>query len=178
MRIHAFQAGTETISGVVCFKSMFNSLGSKIFLCSLACMLLGTASGLLTVTGVTSWYATIQKPSWNPPNWIFGPVWTLLYLLMGASFAMAWHKGGQEGRRMMQLFGVQFFLNLLWSPIFFYFHQVGWALVVIAALWILLFLTILAAGRVRPLAAWFLVPYISWVSFAMLLNATIWWLNR
>lgn len=141
------------------------------------CLVLGTVSGLLTVTGVSSWYTTINKPTWNPPNWIFGPVWTVLYLLMGASFALAWHKGGQEGRKMMFLFLVQFLLNLIWSPVFFYFHYIGLAFFIIAIIWVIILLTIFAAGKVKPVAAWLLVPYISWVSFAMILNGTIMFLN-
>lgn len=149
----------------------------KIGIASTMCLVLGTASGLLTVTGVTSWYATIQKPSWNPPNWLFGPVWSILYLLMGASFAIAWHKGGELGKNMMRWFLVQFLLNLAWSPVFFYFHDIGLALTIIVLMWIAILITIFAAGRVKPLAAWLLVPYISWVSFAMILNSTIYVLN-
>lgn len=156
---------------------MLKSLITKIGLSSMVCLALGTASGLLTVTGVNTWYATILKPSWNPPNWIFGPVWTILYLLMGASFAFAWHRGGEKGRTMMKWFFVQFLLNLLWSPVFFYWHNIGLALTVIVFMWMAILMTIFAAGKVKPLAAWLLVPYICWVSFAMILNSTIYMLN-
>ncbi|MFN6335366.1 MAG: TspO/MBR family protein [Sphingobacteriales bacterium] len=156
---------------------MLKSLVTKIGISSTLCLILGTTSGLLTVTGVNSWYTTINKPWWNPPNWIFGPVWTILYLLMGASFAIAWHKGGQVGRKMMLLFVVQFLLNLVWSPTFFYFHNITLAFLIIALMWVIILLTIFAAGKVKPVAAWLLVPYISWVSFAMILNGTIMLMN-
>lgn len=156
---------------------MLKSLTTKIGISAVVCLALGTISGLLTVTGVNTWYATIQKPSWNPPNWIFGPVWTMLYLLMGASFALAWQRGGEVGRKMMRLFLIQFLLNLSWSPAFFYFHNITLAFIIITAMWVMILLTIFAAGKVRPLAAWLLVPYISWVSFAMILNGTIMKLN-
>lgn len=156
---------------------MLKSLVTKIGISSTLCLILGTTSGLLTVTGVNSWYTTINKPWWNPPNWIFGPVWTILYLLMGASFAIAWHKGGQVSRKMMLLFVVQFLLNLVWSPTFFYFHNITLAFLIIALMWVIILLTIFAAGKVKPVAAWLLVPYISWVSFAMILNGTIMLMN-
>ena len=157
---------------------MIKSIITKIGIASTVCLILGTVSGLLTVTGVTSWYATINKPSWNPPNWLFGPVWSILYLLMGASFAIAWHKGGEAGKNMMKWFLVQFILNLAWSPAFFYFHNIGLALTIIVLMWIAILITIFAAGKVKPVAAWLLVPYISWVSFAMILNSTIYVLNN
>lgn len=157
---------------------MKKSIITKIGIAATVCLILGTVSGLLTVNGVNGWYATIVKPSWNPPNWIFGPVWTILYLLMGTSFAIAWQKGGAAGKNMMQWFAIQFVLNLAWSPAFFYFHNIELALVIIVLMWITILITIFAAGKVKPVAAWLLVPYISWVSFAMILNSTILILNN
>lgn len=139
----------------------------------------GGISGLFTVTGVESWYQTINKPSWNPPSWVFGPVWTTLYVMMGVALFLVWKSGSSDilKRTAIILFAVQLMLNFFWSFIFFNQHQVGWALVEIIVMWIFILLTILAFGNISKVAAWLLVPYISWVSFATILNYTIWKLN-
>ena len=138
----------------------------------------GALSGLFTVTGEGSWYRTINKPSWNPPGWIFGPVWTTLYILMGIAFYQVWRlPESKAGRTAILLFGIQLILNFFWSFIFFNQHQIGWALVEIIAMWIMILLTIFVFAKVNTVAAWLLVPYISWVSFAAILNYTIWRLN-
>jgi len=139
----------------------------------------GAASGFFTVTGVGSWYQTINKPSWNPPGWIFGPVWTSLYVMMGIALYLVWKSdaGVVLKKAAISLFTVQMALNFFWSLIFFNQHQIGWALVEIIALWFFILLTIFAFAQVNKTAAWLLVPYISWVSFATILNYTIWKLN-
>jgi tryptophan-rich sensory protein len=139
----------------------------------------GGISGFFTVTGVESWYQTINKPSWNPPNWIFGPVWTTLYLMMGVALFLIWKSDSSDilKRTAIILFAVQLLLNFFWSFIFFDQQQIGWALVEIIALWLFIFMTIFAFGNISKIAAWLLVPYISWVSFATILNYTIWKLN-
>jgi len=139
----------------------------------------GFTSGFFTISGVGSWYQTIQKPSWNPPNWIFGPVWTTLYILMGVSLFLIWKSQENKDARQTAviLFSIQLILNFFWSFIFFNQHQVGLALIEIIAMWIAILFTIFAFAKINNTAAWLLVPYISWVSFATILNYTIWKLN-
>lgn len=153
------------------------SLGLKVFICVIICLTAGIASGLGTANEIASWYNTIQKPNWNPPNWIFGPVWTTLYIMMGVAIALVWHSGNKNKTAMM-LFGIQFALNLCWSFIFFGLHEIGFALVEIIFMWGFIVATIVAFSRISKTAAWLLVPYISWVTFASILNGTIWALNN
>lgn len=143
-------------------------------------LLVGGASGFFTITGVDSWYQTINKPSWNPPNWVFGPVWTTLYIMMGIALFLVWKEDTSEELKKIAiaLFSVQLILNFFWSFIFFNLQQPGWALVEIIAMWFFILLTIFAFAQVNKTAAWLLVPYISWVSFATILNYSIWQLNR
>ena len=142
--------------------------------------LVAAAGAYYTVTGTGSWYQTIDKPSWQPPSWVFGPVWTTLYVLMGIAMFLVWKSNVPEKlkRRATILWGVQLLFNFLWSFLFFGQQQIFVALVEIVILWILILLTIFAFARVSKLAAWLLVPYIIWVSFATILTYTIWQLNR
>lgn len=142
-------------------------------------LVVGATSGFFTMTGVESWYQTINKPSWNPPNWVFGPVWTTLYILMGIALFLVWKAdtSAELKKIAISLFAVQLVLNFFWSFIFFYLQQPGWAVLELAIMWIFILLTIFAFAQVSKTAAWLLVPYISWVSFAGILNYTIWKLN-
>jgi tryptophan-rich sensory protein len=142
-------------------------------------LIIGFTSGFFTITGVGSWYQTIQKPSWNPPGWIFGPVWTTLYVLMGISLFLIWKSSADKEVKQtaILLFSLQLVLNFFWSFIFFNQQQVGWALVEIIVLWFAILVTIFSFSKINNTAAWLLVPYISWVSFATILNYTIWKLN-
>jgi len=139
----------------------------------------GATSGFFTASGVGGWYQGINKPSWNPPGWIFGPVWTTLYVLMGISLFLIWKSeiASDYKRNALILFAIQLTLNFFWSFIFFNQNQIGWAFVEIIAMWLLILLTIFAFASINKTAAWLLVPYISWVSFAAILNYTIWKLN-
>lgn len=141
---------------------------------------IGATAGFFTVTGVESWYQTIQKPSWNPPSWVFGPVWTTLYIMMGIALFLIWKSGANDSlkRTAIGLFAVQLVLNFFWSFIFFDQQQPGWALAEIIVMWFAILITIFAFAKVNKTAAWLLVPYISWVSFATILNYTIWKLNN
>ncbi len=127
-------------------------------------------------TASGGWYETLQKPFFTPPNWLFGPVWTLLYLAMAVSGWLVWRKTGLSGTAMA-LFAVQLVLNLAWSLIFFGLQAPGGALLEILILWTAILLTILAFSRVSRPAGWLLVPYLAWVTFATALNAAIWLLN-
>ena len=156
---------------------MNNSL--KLIIAIAIPVAVGAISGFFTATGVESWYQTINKPSWNPPGWIFAPVWTTLYIMMGVALFLVWKSDSSDilKKTAITLFTIQLVLNFFWSFIFFDQHQIGWALVEIIAMWIFILLTIFAFGNISKLAAWLLVPYISWVSFATILNYTIWKLN-
>jgi tryptophan-rich sensory protein len=135
-----------------------------------------------SVTGVfvstNGWYAELHKPAWNPPAWIFGPVWTLLYVLMAVAAWLVWREGGWTKQfRPLGLFLLQWLLNALWTPLFFGLHRSGLALAEIVALWLVLAATVAAFWRVRKVAGVLLVPYLAWVTFAAALNFTIWRLN-
>jgi tryptophan-rich sensory protein len=140
----------------------------------------GVVAGLFTQTGVDTWYRTIEKPSWNPPDAVFAPVWTTLYILMGIALYLVWNsKAAPAAKRRAILFWmVQLVLNAAWSFLFFTRHNIGLALVEIVVLWLVILITIFLFARIRKVAAWLMVPYISWVSFAMILTYTIWQLNK
>ena len=151
----------------------------KLFISIGITLLVGSLGGFFTSSAVKGWYALANKPSFNPPNWIFAPVWTFLYLLMGISLYLVLKSDAAKKLKQMALtfFTIQLVLNFFWSIIFFYAHQPGWAFVEIIALWAMILLTILWFGKISPTAAWLLVPYICWVSFASVLNYSIWNLN-
>lgn len=121
------------------------------------------------------WYASLIKPSWNPPAWLFGPVWSFLYLSMAVAAWLVWRQVGC--RRALGCYAVQLLLNAAWTPVFFGAQQPGWALVVIVLLWGGIVVTLLAFKRVSRLAGWLMWPYLGWVSFATVLNFTLWRMN-
>jgi translocator protein len=153
------------------------SLSIKILIAVAACVILGGLSGAVTISSIQTWYVTLNKPSWNPPNWLFGPFWTLLYVLMGIAFGLVWHSSNEDKDKAMFLFYIQFGLNMLWSLLFFYFQSPGIALVEIVLMLAFILLTTNAFKKIEPRAAYLLFPYIAWVSFATFLNFTIWKLN-
>lgn len=124
------------------------------------------------------WYATLKKPSWNPPGWIFGPVWTTLYAMMAVAAWLVWKRGGFAAqRRPLTIFLVQLALNALWTPLFFGLHWTGAAFAEILLLWLMIAATVAAFHSINRTAAWLLAPYLLWVSFAAGLNFTLWRLN-
>ena len=142
--------------------------------------LAGLTGAAFTVTGEGSWYRTIKKPEWNPPGWLFGPVWITLYILMGIAFYIVW-KSAEDikiKRPAMIFWCLQLVFNLCWTVIFFYAHEIGYAFAEIVVLWLLILITIFLFARISKLSAWLLLPYISWVSFAAILTYTIWQLNQ
>lgn len=155
----------------------------KSFLKLLLCIVLSQAAGLIgsffTMPAIDSWYATLARPEFAPPNWVFAPVWTTLYILMGVAAFLVWQHGFEkkEVKIALSIFGVQLILNSLWSIIFFGLQSPGWAFVEVTFLWVSILATIIAFAKVSKLAAWLLVPYILWVSFAAYLNFMIFWLN-
>lgn len=139
---------------------------------------LGAGAGILF--GADEWYDTLLKPTFNPPASVFGPVWTVLYALMAIALWLVWRDRDDDSkirRTAIRLFAVQFVLNLLWSPLFFGLHSPGAAFVDICLLWLAALASALAFGKVRPLAGYMLLPYVLWVSFALVLNGTIWLMN-
>jgi tryptophan-rich sensory protein len=125
-----------------------------------------------------AWYARLRKPSWNPPNWIFGPVWTLLYLLMAAAAWLVWRRYGITGAIVpLAIFVLQLALNAAWSWLFFGQHRLGAALIELAVLWIAILITLVLFWTREALAGALLLPYLAWVTFAGVLNWTLWKLN-
>lgn len=132
--------------------------------------------GIATYPSIPNWYAQIVKPTWNPPNEVFGPVWTLLYLLMSFSAWLVWKEVGFRNRAFGFYF-VQLFLNTMWSILFFALHRPDLAFLEITALWIAIGMTLISFWKIKPLAGVLFLPYWLWVSFAAFLNFTIWRLN-
>ena len=124
------------------------------------------------------WYASLKKPSWNPPGWIFGPVWTALYTMMAVAAWLVWRQGGWgKQRKALLIFLAQLALNAVWTPLFFGLHRPGVAFAEIVLLWLAIAATIAAFRSVSRVAAWLLAPYLAWVSFAAVLNFALWRLN-
>lgn len=141
--------------------------------------LAGILGSLFTMRAIPEWYAFVNKPQFSPPNWLFGPVWTVLYLLQGIAAYLVWEKGSDRLRasRAMKLFWLQLGLNALWTPIFFGLRNPLWGLVEIVFMWVAIVATIIAFKKISKTAAWLMVPYLLWVSFATILNFSIWRLN-
>lgn len=141
--------------------------------------LAGVVGSVVTIPAISTWYDTLTKPAVNPPAWLFGPVWTLLYFLMGIAAFLIWRKGWQNRHVKIALavFGVQLALNTLWSIIFFGFRSPGWALIEITFLWSAILATVIVFAKISKSAAWLLAPYLLWTSFAVYLNLSLWNLN-
>lgn len=143
-------------------------------------LLVGGLSGLATARSVQDWYPGLVKPSFNPPSWVFGPVWTLLYLMMGIAAFLVWQKGWASGavKTALALFAIQLILNGLWSILFFGLRSPGLALADIILLWLSVGATMVLFWGLTPVAGMLLLPYEAWVTFAALLNGSIYILNR
>ena len=152
----------------------------RYFLSIGVCFLAGGIGALFTASAIPTWYALLNKPSFSPPNWLFGPAWTILYTLMGISLAIVWQKGlkTKKVRDALYLFGIQLGLNALWSPVFFGAKNLFLALIIIILMWIYILKTILAFRKINKTAGYLLYPYIAWVSFASILNFSVWLLNK
>ena len=153
------------------------SLGLLI-ICILIPQLAGGLGSLATMSEIPTWYAGLQKPSFNPPNWIFGPVWGTLFLLMGISLYLVAKRGIVRNRTGLLVFCLQLALNALWSVLFFGMHHPDYSMVEIVFLLGAIIWNAVLFYRISPLASLLLVPYACWVSFASFLNFTIWRLNR
>lgn len=152
----------------------------RILLSVVVVEILGNASGLITLGAIGGWYETLTRPPGTPPNAVFGPVWSILYAMIGVSLALLWHRApaGPEKNAALIRFAIQFALNLAWTPLFFGAHQLGLALLVILALLIAIAETIRRFLPLDRLAGGLLLPYLLWVAYAGYLNAGFWWLNR
>jgi len=142
------------------------------------CLAVGGAASIFPLRAIPTWYAGLVKPPLNPPNQVFGPVWTVLYILMAVAAWIVWKTRPSACRtRGLRLFLVQLGLNFLWTWIFFGTHQIMTAFIDLLALWAAILLTLLTFKKMSTTAAWLLVPYLAWVTFAGYLNITIWHLN-
>lgn len=138
----------------------------------------GGISGYFTSASIPNWYADLIKPSFNPPNYLFAPVWTCLYILMGIAIYLIWNQVSYRNKKKAYIFWTtQLFLNFCWSIIFFYLKSPGWALVEIIIMWLFILLTLLEFKKINLTAFYLMIPYILWVSFASILNASIYHLN-
>ena len=155
------------------------ALNKKKLLVSLAlCFGAEGLGGFFTARSVGTWYLTLQKPGFTPPGWLFGPVWTLLYFLMGLSFYLIWNARDTHMKKLaIVVFAIQLILNVSWSLAFFGMRSIIGGLIIIVALWLAIVLTIYRFRQISRLAAGMLAPYLAWVSFASILNYELWRLN-
>ncbi len=144
----------------------------QIIIAIAACELAGAVGAIFTAPAIGGWYAGLQKAALNPPSWVFAPVWTILFALMGVATFLVWRKKGS-----LLIFVAQFALNILWSILFFGLHAPWLALIDIVALWLAIGFTVLSFRKVSPAAAWLMVPYLLWVTFASYLNYSVAVLN-
>ena len=143
------------------------------------CLAAGAVGSIFTADAIPGWYATLNKPSFNPPNWLFGPVWTLLYIMMGVSLFLIWKEGTGNAlvKPALSIFIAQLVLNLLWSVVFFGMQSISGGLVIIILLWIAIIFTITKFQKISTTAGILLIPYLLWVSFASVLNFFFYRLN-
>jgi tryptophan-rich sensory protein len=159
---------------------MQNKLDISKLIVSIALpLIIGFLGSIFTSNSVKTWYLTLIKPSFNPPGWLFGPVWTILYILMGVSLYLIWSYGlNYSGVKVaLIIFGIQLILNFLWSILFFGLHNPLFAFINIVLLWISILIMIILFFRIYPLAAYLQIPYLLWVTFASVLNFSIFILN-
>jgi tryptophan-rich sensory protein len=152
----------------------------RIALVVMTCLVIGYLSGMVTRESITTWYPTLIKPVFNPPNWIFAPVWTSLYIMMGVAGGLVWNKlDGNETlvKKAFLFFIIQLALNALWSLIFFKLHNLLLASIEVVLLLLMIFETYTQFKKIHKIAGLLLIPYLAWVSFATILTISIWYLN-
>ena len=153
----------------------------KIIYCVAICLAVGYLSSKVTQSSINTWYPEIKKPSFNPPNWVFAPVWTMLFILMGIAAGMVWNKlesNKELVKKGLLFFTVQLLLNALWSYLFFGLNNILLAFIEIILLWLIIYETYYIFKQVDKKAGYLLIPYLGWVGFATILTGTIYWLNR
>lgn len=154
---------------------------TRIAIVIIVCLAVGYSSSEVTKSAIETWYSALEKPSFNPPNWIFAPVWTLLFVLMGIAAGLVWDKikeQNEEVKKALGFFLIQLILNAVWSYLFFGLKNPMLALIEIILLWLLIYETFLQFKKINKTAGYLLIPYMAWVAFAAVLNGSIWWLNR
>lgn len=151
----------------------------KLVISIVVCQGAGVIGSVFTTRAIPTWYAALQKPAFTPPNWLFAPAWGTLYLLMGIAAFLVWRVGleNKQVKTALYFFLIQLVLNTMWSVVFFGMQSPLYGVIVIIILWVAILLTILKFARISAVAAWLLVPYILWVSFASALNISVWLLN-
>ena len=150
----------------------------KLSISLLLPLAVGAVAGIFTSRSVSTWYATLNRPSFSPPNWVFSPVWTSLYILLGISFFLIWKENSSIYKNLaVKVFSIQMLLNFLWSFIFFYLNMIGIALIEIILLWMSIAAMIYLFYKTKPIAAYLNIPYLLWVTFATILNAGYYFLN-
>ena len=154
---------------------------TRILTLVVTCLVIGYFSGMGTRSAITTWYPTLVKPSFNPPNWVFAPVWSMLYIMMGVAAGLVWNRIDFEKeivKKALVFFAIQLALNALWSYLFFGLRNPTLAGIEIVILWLMIFETYVKFSKINKIAGYLFIPYLLWVSFATVLNASIWWLNR
>lgn len=151
----------------------------KLIISVIACQCAGLIGSVFTALAIPTWYATLQKPFFTPPNWLFAPAWITLYLLMGISASIVWHHGLDASgvKKSLVTFLIQLVLNALWSVVFFGFESIIYGMIVIVVLWVAILLTMIQFYRIKALAGNLMLPYILWVTFATVLNVSLLILN-
>ena len=156
---------------------------TRILIVVVTCLAIGYFSGMATQSSIKTWFPTLIKPTFNPPNWVFAPVWSMLYIMMGIAAGLVWNR--MEGSKDKELvkkslifFAIQLGLNALWSVLFFGLRNPMLALIEIVLLWLMIYETYIKFGKIDKIAGYLFLPYLAWVSFASILNASIWWLNK
>ena len=150
----------------------------KLLVSIAVCLLAGSLGSIFTTPAISGWYTTLNKPSFNPPNWLFAPVWTTLFILMGIALFLVWRQGVKGSGVALIFFAVQLIFNILWSFLFFKLQSPHYALLEIIALWLLIAITLLKFLKISNAAGLLLLPYLLWVSFAAFLNFSIYQLNK
>jgi tryptophan-rich sensory protein len=156
---------------------------TRILIVVVTCLAIGYFSGMATQSSIKTWFPTLVKPSFNPPNWIFAPVWSMLYIMMGIAAGLVWNRlefsnDKELVKKSLVFFAIQLGLNALWSVLFFGLRNPMLALIEIVLLWLMIYETYIKFGKIDKIAGYLFLPYLAWVSFATVLNASIWWLNR
>lgn len=154
---------------------------TKILALVVTCLAIGYFSGIVTKASIDSWYAPLEKPFFSPPNWIFAPVWSALYIMMAVAAGLVWDRidsNREVVKKALIIFAVQLALNAAWSFLFFGLKNPLLALLEITILWLMIYETYSQFSKINKISGYLFLPYLAWVSFATVLNASIWWLNK
>ncbi len=176
-----FLIGLICFEKLICFKNIKMNKITRILAVVVTCLAIGYFSGMVTRSAITTWYPTLIKPSFNPPNWIFAPVWSTLFVMMGVAAGLVWDRIEAERelvKKALLFFAIQLALNALWSYLFFGLQNPMLAGLEIIVLWLMIFETYIQFAKINKIAGYLFIPYLAWVSFAAVLNGSIWWLNR